>query len=111
MRATRWWQWSEKMPAAVRVPLQSHFIRFLIVGGINTVFGYGVFAILILLHVPYAIAAFLSTCAAVLFNFKSYGTLVFGSHHNRLSGRLILVYAPSYVLNVIPRGWGSRHHV
>jgi len=109
--AARWWHWGEKMPAAIRVPLRSRFIRFLIVGGINTLFGYGVFALLILAGVPYAIAAFLSTCAAILFNFKSYGMLVFGSHDNRLIVRFIAVYAICYVLNLIPLAWASRHHV
>jgi putative flippase GtrA len=91
--------------------VRSRFIRFLLVGALNTAFGYGVYALLILLHVPYPIAVFLSTAAGVLFNFKTYGALVFGSHDNRLIGRFILVYALIYVLNLIPLAWAKRNGV
>jgi putative flippase GtrA len=70
-----------------------------------------VYALLILLGVPYPLAVFLSTAAGVLFNFKTYGTLVFGSHDNRLIGRFILVYALIYVLNLIPLAWAKRNGV
>lgn len=89
--------------------VRSKFVRFLLVGGLNTAFGYGLYALLILLHVPYPLAVFLSTTAGVLFNFKTYGTLVFGSHDNRRIWRFIAVYALVYVLNVIPLAWAKRH--
>lgn len=91
--------------------IRSKFIRFLLVGGLNTAFGYGVYALLILLGVPYPLAVFLSTAAGVLFNFKTYGTLVFGSRDNRLLGRFIAVYALIYVLNLIPLAWAKRNGV
>ena len=74
-------------------------------------FGYGVYALLILLDVPYPIAVFLSTTAGVLFNFKSYGTFVFNSHDNRLLGRFAAVYAVLYVVNLIPLAWAKRNGV
>jgi putative flippase GtrA len=64
------------------------------------VFGYSVFALLILLHVVYPVAALLATVLGVLFNFKSYGVLVFGSHDNRLIFRFFLVYGIGYVVGV-----------
>jgi putative flippase GtrA len=91
--------------------IRSKFIRFLLVGGLNTAFGYGVYALLILLNVPYPLAVFLSTAAGVLFNFKTYGTLVFGSRDNRLLWRFIAVYALIYVLNLIPLAWAKRNGV
>jgi hypothetical protein len=54
---------------------------------------------------------FLSTTAGVLFNFKSYGTLVFKSHDNRLLGRFAAVYAVLYALNLIPLAWAKRNGV
>lgn len=86
-------------------------MRFLLVGGLNTAFGYGVYALLILLGVPYPLAVFLSTSMGVLFNFKTYGTLVFGSRDNRLLWRFIAVYALIYVLNLIPLAWAKRNGV
>ncbi len=91
--------------------LQWRFVRFLLVGLLNTAFGYGVFALLIAPGVPYPIATLLSTVAGVLFNFKSYGTLVFGSHDNRLLLRFIGVYAFCYAVNLIPLRWAERNGV
>lgn len=75
-------------------------LRFLVVGGVNTIFGYAVFAGLILLHLHYVIAALLAQICGVLFNFKTTGTLVFKNKNNRLIFRFIGVYAFTYLLNI-----------
>lgn len=75
-------------------------LRFFLVGALNTVFGYGVFAFFILMGLHYVFAAFLSTVMSILFNFKTTGTIVFGSHDNRLILRFFGVYAFNYVLGV-----------
>lgn len=103
--AGRWWKWTERLPAPMRVPLRSSFVRFLLVGGLNTVFGYCVYAMFILATVPYPIAIFLSTSAGILFNFKTYGALIFGSHDNRKILRFIAVYGFCYALNLVALGW------
>jgi putative flippase GtrA len=90
---------------------RARFIRFLLVGGLNTLFGYSVFALLILLHVVYPVAAFLATTLGVLFNFKSYGVLVFGSHDNRLIFRFFFVYGICYLVGLVPLAWASAHGV
>ncbi len=79
--------------------INNRFIRFLIVGGINTAFGYGIFALLIFLKFHYALAALLSTILGVLFNFKTTGRLVFESKENRLIFKFVGVYAITYVIN------------
>jgi putative flippase GtrA len=81
--------------------LDSRFIRFVLVGVLNTVFGYAVFAVFILLDLHYAVAALLSTICGVLFNFKTTGRLVFGSRDNSLLVRFFGVYAITYVLGVL----------
>jgi putative flippase GtrA len=80
--------------------LANRFVRFLLVGGLNTVFGYGVFALFILMRAPYPVAALLATVLGILFNFKSYGTLVFGSRDNRLIFRFFFVYGIGYAVGV-----------
>lgn len=77
------------------------FIRFLAVGLLNTVFGYGCFAFFLYLGIHYALALFLATVAGVLFNFKSTGALVFKSHDNSLIFRFVMVYVVVYVVNVL----------
>jgi putative flippase GtrA len=77
------------------------FIRFLLVGGLNTAFGYGVFALLYLVGLHYAVAGFFSTVLGVLFNFFSTGRLVFGNREVALLPRYVLVYATTYVLGTL----------
>ncbi len=91
--------------------LANRFLRFLLVGGLNTAFGYGVFAVGILIGAPYAVAALVSTVLGVLFNFKSYGALVFGSHDNRLILRFFFVYGVCYVVGLVPLAWAQAHGV
>jgi putative flippase GtrA len=81
--------------------LDIRFIRFLLVGVLNTVFGYAVFAVFILLDLHYAVAALLSTICGVLFNFKTTGRLVFGNRDNSLLVRFFGVYAITYVLSIL----------
>lgn len=81
--------------------LDQPFIRFLFVGGINTLFGYGLFAFFIYLNLHYSVASLLSTVIGVLFNFKTTGKLVFKSSDNRLIVRFFGVYGIVYVVNIM----------
>ena len=76
------------------------FVKFLLVGGLNTLFGYGIFALFLALGVHYSLAALLSTVLGILFNFKTYGTLVFRSSDNRLIFKFLGVYGVTYLLTV-----------
>ena len=76
------------------------FLRFLVVGGVNTIFGYGVFSLLILLGLHYVIAALLATICGILFNFKTTGTLVFKNRDNRLIFRFFGVSLITYSLMI-----------
>lgn len=77
------------------------FLRFLVVGGANTAFGYGVFALLILIGTHYAFAALISTICGVLFNFQTIGRFVFENHDSALLLRFVGVYAIGYVIGVL----------
>ena len=80
--------------------IDPRFYRFLAVGALNTLFGYGAYALLIFLGVHYGIAALLATIAGVLFNFRTTGKIVFGSHDHSLLGRFVAVYVLLYLLNL-----------
>ncbi|TCS35119.1 GtrA-like protein [Paucimonas lemoignei] len=77
------------------------FLRFLFVGMINSLFGYGCFALFLYLGLHYTLALLLATALGVLFNFKTTGTLVFGSRDNRLVFRFSCSYIFIYFINVI----------
>ncbi len=75
------------------------FIRFLIVGVVNTAFSYTLYAILILTGLPYLWAFSISYIIGVLFNFQTFGRLVFKNKNNKLIFRFIGVYVVIYLLN------------
>lgn len=76
------------------------FIKFLFVGGLNAIFGYSIYAILIYLRLHYSLATFMATVFGVLFNFKTTGRLVFRSKNNRLLFKFIGVYVIIYIINI-----------
>ena len=80
--------------------LDNHFIRFILVGILNTMVGYGLFALFIYLGLHYSLAVLFSTVLGVLFNFKSIGKLVFNSNNNERIYHFIGVYVLLYLLNV-----------
>lgn len=75
-------------------------VRFVLVGGVNTLFGYTAYAALVFVGLHFALAAFLGTVAGVLFNFMTTGTLVFDGLSRARLVRFVAVYALTYVLNV-----------
>ena len=79
----------------------TELFKYLLVGGLNTVFGYCVFAILLFYGFHYSLAVLVSTILGVLFNFQSYGRLVFQNHAWDLLGKFILVYTIIYLINIL----------
>ena len=79
----------------------TQFHKYIIIGGINTAFGYGIFALFVFLGFHYSLAVIMATILGVLFNFQTYGRLVFKNHSNLLLVRFILVYVMIYFVNVL----------
>ena len=75
--------------------------KYLFIGAINTVFGYGVFSLFIFFDYHYSVAVLVATILGVLFNFFSYGIFVFNNHSNRLIIRFAFVYVILYFVNVL----------
>jgi len=83
-----------------RLP-EGRFFRFLLVGGLNTAFGYGVYALSLFLGAHYAVAATLSTVLGVLFNFVTTGTFVFGRRNPARLHRFVAVYGVTWAAGVL----------
>ncbi len=81
--------------------MNNKLTRYLLVGILNTSFGYSLYAIFIFIGLHYSIAVLLSTVIGVIFNFKTIGILVFKSKNNALIVKFILVYVFTYCLNVV----------
>ncbi len=92
---------TEMLPPFMRTPARVQFVKFLFVGGLNTLFGYGVFSFFIWLGFNDVLAPLFSTIINVLFNFVTYGNLVFKNNNWRLIFRFFAVYSIVYVSNVI----------
>lgn len=92
----------------MRFMLNRQFIKFLLVGLLNTLFGYGMFALLTWLGIPYPAAIGLATLAGIAFNFQSTGRLVFGRAPQSRLVRFILVYLVIYCLNLMGVEIGLR---
>jgi len=76
--------------------------RFIAVGLLNTVVGYAIYGILILLNVPYLAALLVSTIAGVIFNYFSIGRLVFKSRGGRVVFvKFIAAYGVVYCINAV----------
>ena len=75
-------------------------IKFFLVGGLNTAFGYAAFVFYVWLGFGIVLAPLLGTITGMLFNFKTIGVLVFKNHDNKLILRFFAVYAVTYLVNV-----------
>jgi putative flippase GtrA len=75
-------------------------IRFLLVGGLNTLVGYSIFALFLFFGLPSDLALLFATCFGIVFNFKSISNMVFCTNHNALFGKFFLLYTILYLGNL-----------
>lgn len=75
-------------------------MRFLLVGGLNTIFGYGAFATLLFLGLGPSVALTLATILGVAFNFVTSGSLTFGSRDMKRLPAFCLTYGILFVLDL-----------
>ena len=86
----------------VRNFLDPKLIKFLVAGVLNTVFGYSVYAGLLYIEAPYLIALFIATVAGVIFNYFSFGRMVFHGKNSWLAfGKFIIAYSIIYGVNAV----------
>jgi putative flippase GtrA len=75
-------------------------IRFLLAGGLNTLFGYSAFAMLIWVGAGNDIAVIISTIAGVAFNYGTYGK-VFASHGFARLPAFVAIYGALLLANIL----------
>lgn len=76
------------------------FIRFLLVGLLNTLVGFSLYALFLSVGMHYSIAVCFSTVLGVIFNFFTTGRLVFQNTDKFLIIRFILIYCFVCVINI-----------
>lgn len=81
-------------------PEARRFVLFLLVGGLNTLVGYGLFAAAIAIGLRPAAALTVATLGGVAFNFQSIGRIVFAGHGSRRLAAFMVVYGVQFALNL-----------
>lgn len=84
-------------------------VRFFSVAGLNTIFGFSFYSFLIWTGLHFAVAILIGQIVGVLFNFKTYSSLVFDNKNNKLIFKFIAVYAFLWVFNTL--GVASLKHL
>lgn len=73
--------------------LKNQAIRFILIGIINTLFGYSLFSLFIFLHFSSTMAIFLATLLSIVLNFNTLGHFVF----NNTDKKLLIKFISSYL--------------
>ncbi len=85
----------------LKILLKKQFIIFIFVGGINTIFGYSIFAFLIFLKIRYYLSFLIATSLGLIFNFMTTGRIVFKNKNFSLFYRFIFINIVMCILNII----------
>ena len=86
-------------------------VRFLAIGLVNTLFGYGVYAGLIFITLPNLLALFLATIAGIIFNYFSFGRVVFRVRGGwRVFAKFVIAYSMVYTVNAALLSLLTRGH-
>ncbi|MBQ7551646.1 MAG: GtrA family protein [Bacteroidales bacterium] len=112
----------DKLVALLKKLLTPQFIRFIFVAILNTAVGWCIYAGLLLifdkvlvLDYPYIYASLFGTILSILFNFKTYGIIVFRNRSNKLIFKFIAVYTFNYFCNIggiaLLEHWGINNYV
>lgn len=98
------------------------FKRFICVAALNTAVGWCIYASLLYLfdaliglNNPYIYASLFGTILSIIFNFKTYGIIVFRNRKNRLILRFVAVYTLNYFCNIggiaLLEMWGINNYL
>lgn len=93
------------MIAHLHTAWQRHrWLRFLVTGGLNTGFSYGVYALLVFMGLNYALSNLCSLVLGILFSFRTQSAFVFNSSGRGLFWRYVAVWAVLYFSNILMIG-------
>lgn len=77
------------------------FVKFLFVGGVNTLFGYSVSSFLLYIKIHYSLASLLAIIIGIAFNYQTYSKFVFNNQNPFIIFRFAIVYFFLYVTSII----------
>ncbi len=80
--------------------MKPEFLRFILVGMINTLFYYLIFSILVFIQTDYRLAVLIASILGTLFSFFNFGRYVFNNQNKKLIIRFVSNSALIYFLNI-----------
>lgn len=83
----------------LRIVWTSRFFRFLVAGGVNTLFSYILFSTFILSGVNYRATVIVCAVICIFFNFNTIGWIVFQNRDARLLARFLAAYTVIALVN------------
>jgi len=92
---------SSALCAFLRRFWEIRLFRFFVIVAVNTLFSYLIYAGAILIGMHYTLATLISTVLGIIFNFFTTGKVVFRSLEGRRFFLFMLVYAVTYVVNIL----------
>lgn len=85
----------------MRKVLSFQFVRFLLVGGLNTGFSYAIYAALLFAGFGYVAANFGALVLGIVFSFRTQGTFVFGNRDGKLIFRFAACWGVIFLVNIL----------
>lgn len=85
----------------MRQTLNIQFIRFVLVGCLNTGFSYTIYAIFLYFGFDYVSANFGALILGIFFSFRTQGRLVFRNKNNKLIFRFAAYWCLIFLLNIL----------
>lgn len=80
--------------------LKKQIVNFILVGIVNTIFGYIAYAFFVYIGFQYILATAFATVLGILFNFKTISKFVFQAYDNRLIFKFVSVYFLVFSCNI-----------
>jgi putative flippase GtrA len=81
--------------------LKKQIINFILIGIVNTLVGFSLYALFIFIGIKYIGAVLLATILGVLFNYITIGKFVFNTQDNTSIIKFSLVYTIVFFINII----------
>jgi putative flippase GtrA len=87
-------------PVLKSLKIDTQFFRFLIVGGVNTSFGYAVYTLFLFLGVQYQLASLGALICGIVFSFNTQKKFVFKSTKEGAFVRFVFCWIVIYLFNI-----------
>lgn len=81
------------------------FIKFLVIGGLNTLFGFAIYSLLAITALPTWLILLLATVLGIIFNFFTTGGLVFKNLSITKIPAFVMCYGVVFCLNLGLLSW------